>query len=229
MTPLRLTRRQSREVDRIAIEEYGIAGIVLMENAARSVVDAIADLLHDLNGDIAVVCGPGDNGGDGLAIARHLRNRGHGVIIVLAAPPERFRGDAATQLLIISHTEIPCVYVDPSESSAGVDSVRAAALVIDAMFGTGLSRPPADDVAGLIDACDGSRRPVIAVDLPSGMDCNTGLPLGRHCVRATRTVTMATHKSGFANPAAREWTGAVIVGDIGVPREIIDRAAASPA
>ena len=227
MTTLRLTRRQSREVDRIAIEEYGIPGMVLMENAARSLVDAIVDLLPASGGEIAVVCGPGDNGGDGLAAARHLRNGGHRVVIVLAAPPERFRGDASINLQIVGRSKTPCLYVDPATSDESVAVVCRAALVIDAMFGTGLSRPPSDDVAGLIDACDGGRRPVVSVDVPSGMDCNTGLPLGTHCVRATRTVTMATLKSGFADPASREWTGTVVVGDIGVPREIIERAAAS--
>ena len=220
---VRLTRAQVREIDRRAIEEYHIPGIVLMENAALGVVDAIADILP-MNDEIAVVCGPGNNGGDGLAIARHLHNRGCIVSIVFGSDPERLQGDALIQWRIVQAMNLNSFYYDATKDLTGVFIIREAVFIIDALFGTGLNRAPLEWAVPLIEACNEGRAfqsPVVAVDIPSGLDADTGEPLGI-CIRAARTVTFVAEKAGFANPASEQYTGEVTVADIGCPRELID-------
>jgi NAD(P)H-hydrate epimerase len=220
---LRLTREQVREIDRSAIEEFHIPGIVLMENAARSFVDAVADQFPK-NDEIAILCGGGNNGGDGLAIARHLHNRGYQVSVVMAAPPEQLKAEALANWNIISRMKLYARH-----SKDGVFILRESSLIIDALFGTGLSRPIGPEYAGYIEACNWEGTPfecpVIAVDIPSGLDCNTGEPLGDLCVRADRTVTFVAEKAGFANPASKQFTGEIMVGCIGCPRELIEEVA----
>jgi NAD(P)H-hydrate epimerase len=211
-----LTRAQVREVDRLAIERYGIPGIVLMENAAREVARAAVEALGDCIGEILVVCGGGNNGGDGLAVARHLHNCGGDVAILLTTDPQDYRGDALVNWRIVRAMQLDVAHAEPRLI---LDS--PAVLVIDAIFGTGLTRAPREDVAEVIEAINQSRIPTLAVDLPSGLDCDSGEPLGA-CVRAARTVSFVAEKAGFANPAAREYLGRVTVGDIGAPRELID-------
>ncbi len=222
---LRLTRAQVREIDRRAIEEYHIPGIVLMENAARSFVDAVTHLLPKQD-EIGILCGSGNNGGDGLAIARHLWNRGFSASVVLAVPPEKLSGDALTNWSIVRSMNR---YAEYHDDLTGVFVLRESCLIIDALFGTGLSRPIGEEFGGYIEACNwiGSpfECPVISVDIPSGLDCDSGRPLGERSVRADYTVTFVAEKAGFANPVAREFTGQVIVADIGCPRELIEAVA----
>lgn len=227
MEPLRLTRRQSREVDRIAIEEYGFPSIVLMENAARSAVDAMADLLVAPR-HIGVLCGPGNNGGDGLAVARHLANGGHRIRILLTAPTAAFTGDAGVNLRIaqaigLSMNEWPGKAEDVGIFAEPLDQFE---LVVDALFGTGLNRPVAGDAAKLIAELNHRIRPempVVSLDIPSGLDGDTGRPLGA-CVRATMTVTFGTEKVGFDQADAKAFLGRVVVGSIGIPRAVFVRA-----
>ena len=218
---LRLTREQVREIDRRAIEDFHIPGIVLMENAARSFVEAVAHLLP--NDEIGILCGGGNNGGDGLAIARHLHNRGHQVSVVMAVPPEQLKGDARTNWEVVSRMRMY------AGTKNGVFVLRESSLIIDALFGTGLTRPIGPEYAGYIGACnwEGSpfECPVIAVDVPSGLDCNTGEPLGDLCIRADHTVTFVAEKAGFANPRSKQFTGEITVGCIGCPRELIEEVA----
>lgn len=217
--PLRLTRAQVREVDRLAIEEYGIPGVVLMENAARAVTEAALALMIDFRTPRALVlCGGGNNGGDGLAAARHLHNRGAEVLVALAVDPARYAGDALVNWRIVQAMKLPVRDATPEEIAAFDDS-----LVIDALFGTGLTQPPRDPFPALVQAIADSDNPVLAVDVSSGLDCDTGHPLGPAAVVADRTVTFVAEKTGFASPAARRYLGDVIVADIGCPRELISR------
>ncbi len=211
----RLTRAQVREIDRLSIERYGIPGIVLMENAAR----AAAEIAHAMIGpgasNVAIFCGGGNNGGDGLAIARHLHNRGHAITVHLIVRPDSFRGDALVNWRIARAMNIPVTAADPAAPPTGFD------LIVDAMFGTGLDTPPRPDAAAVINAVNQSKSPVLAVDVPSGLDCDAGLPLGP-CVGATRTVTFVAEKTGFAHPNAARYLGRIQVADIGCPRELIE-------
>jgi NAD(P)H-hydrate epimerase len=207
-----LTRAQVRELDRRAIEEYGVPGIVLMENAGRGA----AEVLMQLNPDrrpVMIVCGKGNNGGDGFVIARQLDIHGWPVRLVVAAESGRaVGGDAAV--------------MDKITAAAGIS--RAAEIAgpaiwcVDALFGTGLTGPIREPYEHMVAAINGGSARILAVDIPSGLDCDTGKPLGP-CVRADHTVTFVAPKAGFANPESREWTGEVHVVGIGAPRVLLEQ------
>jgi len=217
---LRLTRAQVREVDRRAIDELHIPGIVLMENAACSASDAAREMLRgDCIGQILILCGGGNNGGDGLAVARHLHNCGASVQIALTIDPSHYKGDALLNWRIAEAIKLPIV-----AATADLIEHTDALLIIDAIFGTGLTqapRPPFDQIAAAVNH---SGRPILAIDIPSGLDCDTGIPPGA-CIRATRTITFVAEKVGFAHPEARIYTGDILVGDIGVPPELVEEIA----
>jgi NAD(P)H-hydrate epimerase len=224
---VRLTRAQVREVDRRAIEEYHIPGIVLMENAARAVADVVRGELMALTGGVgrvAVVCGGGNNGGDGFAIARHLHNAGAEVLVMHLSEPERLRGDALINFHIVRAMNLRRERYDSGRNFR----MFCPNVIVDAVFGTGLEQPPRDPIDDFVVAVALERRTystkAIAVDLPSGLDCDTGSPLGK-TVQADKTVTFVAEKAGFANPESRQYTGEVIVGDIGCPRELIEEVA----
>jgi NAD(P)H-hydrate epimerase len=203
-------------VDRLAIERYHVPGIVLMENASRAVADEACGMLGDAStGEVLILCGGGNNGGDGLAAARHLHNRGARVTIALATDPAGYKGDALTNWRIVQAMGLRVASAEPA-----LIERPGPALIIDAIFGTGLDRPPRDPFPLLAAAVERTHLPVLAVDVPSGLDCDTGKPLGA-CIRAMRTVTFVTEKAGFAEPQARQWLGDVVVGDIGCPAELI--------
>ena len=216
MTPPFLTREQVRALDRRAIDEFGVPGIVLMENAGRGAAEVLTRL--GIHGRVVICCGKGNNGGDGFVIARHLAIHEVAVRILLFCAPEELSGDAAINQRIAAKLKLPLeVYAGPSPDLKAVERELAAAeWVVDARFGTGLSgavRPPLDRV---IEAINARAARVLAVDIPSGLDCDTGRPLGA-TVRAEHTVTFAAQKVGFANPEARAWLGQVHLVDIGVP------------
>jgi NAD(P)H-hydrate epimerase len=208
-----LTRHQVREIDRRAIDDFGVPGVVLMENAGRGAADVLLSL--GVRGPVAICCGKGNNGGDGFVIARHLDNHGVAVRVLLFAQPADLTGAAAINLHVIERSGLP-IAVNPD-----LAELATAEWIVDALFGTGLSgavRPPFDQV---INAVNASGQSVLAVDIPSGLDCDTGLSLGA-TVRASHTVTFVAEKVGFANPAAREYLGQVHVVDIGAPRILVD-------
>jgi NAD(P)H-hydrate epimerase len=214
---LRLTRDQVRSIDRRATEEYHVPGIVLMENASRGVADAAERFFLPRPSRVLILCGGGNNGGDGLAAARHLHNRGHAVTIGLLTDPARYRGDAKTNWDIVQAMRLPASAFD----AAAIRATRAD-LILDAIFGTGLTDSPRDPFPQIVNAMQDHGAPILAVDLPSGLDCDTGHPPGA-CVRATRTVTFVAEKTGFANPEAKQYAGEITVADIGCPRELIEQ------
>jgi len=217
-----LTRAQVREIDRRSIEKYHIPGVVLMENAARAAAQAACEMLNDPHdAPVLILCGGGNNGGDGLAAARHLHNMGVRASIALTTDPARYAGEALINWQIVSAMKLPTQQATPQliQSSQSI-------LILDAIFGTGLSQPPRDPFGHIAQAVNESKKPVLAIDIPSGLDCDTGLPLGA-CISATRTITFVAKKAGFANPQARKYLGTVSVGDIGCPRELIEEVARS--
>ncbi len=246
-----LTRRQIRRYDEVAQERYGIPGIVLMENAGRGAADAIRRIADGLPSGpgggrprVGIVCGPGNNGGDGLVVARHLANAGVRVRIYLAAPPDRIRGDAGVNLAIARarrHDNVDCAGEEgqrdlaaPPRGSAGVRgavrreapnsppaqriarSLLHDAVVVDALFGTGLDRGIAGPIAAIVDAINAAPGVKAALDIPSGLDCDTGRPLGV-CVRADRTLTFGEMKVGLALHPGVDLAGEVTVLPIGAP------------
>jgi NAD(P)H-hydrate epimerase len=215
---IRLTRAQVREIDRRAVEQYHIPGTVLMENAARGVVELAEKMLAGNAGsNVLIVCGGGNNGGDGLAVARHLHNKRFSVNILLAVPPGDLQDEAQVNWRIVNAMKLRMQIAMPD-----LILQHPADLVIDALFGTGLTSPPRADAAALIQAMNKQSNPVLAVDVPSGLDCDLGQPMGV-CVRAARTVTFVAEKVGFTKPRAKHFLGDVTVADIGCPRELIDQ------
>jgi NAD(P)H-hydrate epimerase len=218
-----LTREQVRELDRRAIEEYGVPGVVLMENAGRGA----AEVLMRLNPErrlILICCGAGNNGGDGFVIARHLDNRGYRVKVWLAADTSKLSADAEVNYQIVARSRIEFWACPPPALERPLSDVLTFhdGWIVDALFGTGLTGPVRDPYDRVIAAINAARSPVLAVDIPSGLDCDTGEPLGP-TVRATHTVTFVAPKAGFANPKAREWLGEVHVADIGAPRALLEQ------
>jgi len=216
---VRLTRAQVREVDRRAIDEYGVPGIVLMENAAIHAADIAWEMLgRHSDRHVIIFCGYGNNGGDGLAIARHLHNRGVSVELTFAMSKST-TPDFDTNLRIVRAMGLEMHAIEDSDIAIWGEP----ALVVDAILGTGATTAPRGQAKlGIEIIARETRSPVLAIDLPSGLDCDTGEPLGDTCVRAARTVTFVAEKAGFANPASRQYTGEITVADIGSPRKIIE-------
>ncbi|HEY4234498.1 MAG TPA: NAD(P)H-hydrate epimerase [Lacipirellulaceae bacterium] len=247
MDPLILNRDESRAVDRIAIQQYGISSLVLMENAGRGCVDVLERL--GIAGPVAILCGKGNNAGDGFVIARHLAIRRHECSVILLCDPQEFTGDAAANFAILQRCNVPTIdlskkWLAPVAPTSAAQRQEAsntaatqlqallthhaagAAWLVDALLGTGARgepRPPFDAAIDWINARPATTR-ALAVDIPSGLDCDTGQP-AIHTVRADHTCTFATMKLGFAQPAAAPFTGTIHVCDIGLPANIIASAA----
>lgn len=224
---LRLTRDQSREVDRIAIEKYGLPGIVLMENAGRGAAELLLSL--GVAGPVVICCGKGNNAGDGFVIARHLAIRGHQVVLLLFAPTVEMTGDAAINLRVVEQMDLPRRNVSTApdwEFARG--QLSKADWVVDALLGTGTRGTVREPFLSAIRAINSTGRRVLAVDLPSGLDCDSGTPLGE-CVRATVTATFVTRKTGFDAPGAQPFLGEIEVVSIGAPPGIAESLADSGA
>ncbi|MHB1001235.1 MAG: NAD(P)H-hydrate dehydratase [Armatimonadota bacterium] len=214
------TAAQMREFDRRAIEEYGIPGIVLMENAGRHVYQVVYDILVPLAGQhVTVIAGKGNNGGDGFVAARHLRDAGACIDLFLIGDPSSVKGDARINLDILLKTGMK---VNTLNSISDLDiSLERSHAVIDAIFGTGLKGDVTGLAADVIDAVNSCGKPVIAVDIPSGLDADTGRIWGT-CVEADYTVTFALPKIGLFTYPGADYAGKVVVGDIGIPHQLYD-------
>lgn len=217
-----LTRDESRELDRRAIDEFGIPGVVLMENAGRSVVDYLR--ARHPQGPVLICCGKGNNGGDGFVIARHLDNHHIPVQVLLCAKPEELKGDAKTNFNIIVKSGLSIA--DLSKVSILDKSFQAlvasAEWIVDALFGTGLSSGIQSPFDKIIAEINHAAAHVLSVDIPSGLDCDTGEPLGI-AIKAQHTVTFVAMKKGFTYPAAKDFLGNIHVADIGVPVRMIKK------
>lgn len=217
--PRVLTRTQVRDVDRLAIDHYGLAGVVLMENAGRNAAALLLEL--GIHGPVAICCGKGNNAGDGFVVARHLENAGIAITVLLAIPSSSLTGDAAINFRVIQTggTRI----VEPPAS--GIQSLwqsefAQADWIVDALLGTGAQGPLREPFLSTIETINNSGRHIFALDLPSGLDCDTGQPLGS-CIRAAHTATFVARKPGFDAPEAKTYTGDIHVLDIGVPRRLL--------
>jgi NAD(P)H-hydrate epimerase len=217
-----LSRAEMRALDRRASEEYGMPSIVLMENAGRACAEeALRVLAGTRAGPVLVLCGPGNNGGDGLVIARTLHNRGVEVRALFVGPRAKLAqaaADVGTNLRLWTGLGQTLATVEDARGADALEqSCDRAELVVDALFGTGLDRPLCEPWTSAIRAVNASRRPVLAVDLPSGLDADTGAELGA-AVRAAVTVTLVARKPGLALGRGPERAGRVVVAEIGIPR-----------
>lgn len=223
MEPPHLTTAQVRAVDRLAGERYLIPSILLMEHASLSLFAEARRLMQQESLQAALILvGPGNNGGDGLALARHLSNAGVRVRVVLVSDPERLRGDARTNFEIAQAMGIDLVPVGSvAQLEQAVASLSRPLLVVDALLGTGVDRALSGMLADTVAWINAQRRGlVLAVDVPSGLDADRG-PVHGECVRADVTVTFVARKVGFRASGADRYLGRVVVGSIGVPPELV--------
>jgi NAD(P)H-hydrate epimerase len=217
-----LTREQARDLDRRATEEFSVPSVVLMENAGRGMAELLRAL--GIHGPVIVCCGKGNNGGDGFVIARRLDAVGVSARVLLFADPAQLTGDAAVNHPILASSGVPMevFLLDALDEEKLLRELAVADWIVDALFGSGLRgpvQPPYDRVIAAINASDTR---IFAVDIPSGLDSDNGLPLGI-AVRAHHTATVAALKKGFLNPSAAAWLGRVHLIDMGAPGALLHR------
>lgn len=219
-----VTAEEMRALDRSTIDDIGIPALVLMETAGRGVAAAALRMLDPVLGQVAVVCGPGNNGGDGFVIARVLRDRGIDAVAYLAVPRAAIRGDALTHLEILERAGgVVRSIATPAELAALPDAISSAALAIDALFGIGSLRTIEGHLASVVARINAA--PLrLAVDLPSGLAADTGATLGA-VVHADRTATMAVRKIAQVSAPGFTQCGVIEVVDIGIPPTVLARIA----
>jgi NAD(P)H-hydrate epimerase len=220
---LTLSGEQIRRIDRLAVEQYAMPSILLMENAGHNAARIIeTEYPLGIYRRVVIFCGPGNNGGDGFVIARHLHNTGRTITIILTVPAGKLKGDALTNYQIVSKMPVPILPADAAEESlAGTD------LVIDALLGTGFAGEPRPPLDSIIQKINRSGKPVVAVDVPSGLDCSTGIP-AQATIRANLTITFVAAKTVFLTPTATPYLGKLQIADIGAPKELIPLVTADP-
>lgn len=224
-----------RQLDERAVHQYSVPSIVLMENAGRGAAETLVQL--GIGGPVVICCGPGNNGGDGLVVARHLDLRGVRVKVFVCVGPQRLAAagaaggelpaggaigmsaDAATNYEIVRRSGIPLEVITAADSLAA--ELPGAAWIVDALLGTGSHGEPRPPLDAVIAAINASGVPVLAIDLPSGLDAETGQP-ARHTIRARHTCTFVAAKPGFLVPGAEQFTGELHVVDIGAPRRLVE-------
>jgi len=215
-----MTRDQVRTFDSWAINTLGVPGVVLMENAGRSCAELIKKKLAGVSGaKVCIFCGTGNNGGDGYVIARHLLNSRFQIIVIVCGDRSKIKGDAKINLDILERLGQPIEQLDVNglDVADKVEEFASGAnMLVDALFGTGLQGQLSDKYKQLIEGINAQNCPTLAVDIPSGLDCDSGKPLGA-VIRATFTVTFAAVKKGFVSESgAAQYTGEIFVASIGV-------------
>jgi NAD(P)H-hydrate epimerase len=229
LNPISLSRAQVRAIDRAAIEEYGLPAVVLMENAGRGAAHHVVGVACATRSTrVAIVCGAGNNGGDGYVVARHVANEGVDVEVYSAGDLDRLTPEARIMREIVERMRLPCVDVGGGTTlDRAAARLASAGVVVDALLGTGFEgivRPP---IARCIDAInswrtEGADRRVVSLDVPSGLDCDRGEPANATVV-ADLTVTFVAPKRGFSSASAARYLGRVEVVPIGAPTALIER------
>lgn len=214
-----MTRDEVRAFDAWAINTLGIPGVALMENAGRSCTELIIDKLKDISEPkVCVFCGTGNNGGDGYVIARHLINQDIKTTVVVCGNRNKIKGDAKINLDILERMGEPIERLNPADRDIAGQVGRFTAgtdILVDGIFGTGLRGQLSDEYRRLIESINACNSPVLAVDIPSGLDCDSGEPLGA-AIEAAWTVTFVAVKKGFTFATAAQYTGIIFVASIGI-------------
>lgn len=205
-----ISTEQMREVDRIAVEDYGIALLQMMENAGRNLAELAISTVASPSSSITILAGSGGNGGGGICAARHLWNKGYDVKLVISKNEADLRGAPAIQLNIIKAAGFRVTAISDLQSVCD-----SAGLIIDAIIGYSLQGKPHGTPKKMIVAANSSDTPILSLDMPSGIDATTGEPPGEHIV-ASRTLTLALPKLGLSNTAS----GELFLGDIGIPPQL---------
>jgi NAD(P)H-hydrate epimerase len=212
-----ITPAAMQRLDRLAEEKYGIPSLILMENAGRSAAEAVARLIRGRKKRVVCICGRGNNGGDGFVACRHLRDKGVRVEVFMMAGSKALTDDARLNRDILERSGCP---VRRIATAADIRSLRRSlkrcACIVDAIFGIGFSgapRPPYDEAIAAVNA---SGRPVVSLDVPSGLDALTGRAQGA-CIRARTTVTFGYPKTGLARNDGPFYAGRILIADISLP------------
>jgi hydroxyethylthiazole kinase-like uncharacterized protein yjeF len=218
-----LNSAQMRDADRRTIEDIGIASLVLMENAGRQAVAAMEAMYSDLaDRHVGVLCGRGNNGGDGFVVARTLAQRGVAVSVFLVGRVADVRGDARTNLEILGRLGLTVVEIADSQAwELHFAELTDCTLVVDAIFGTGLNAPISGLIESIVADVNASGIPVVAIDLPSGLSADSHEPIGPS-IEAGLTVTLAAPKLPLVLPPGEARAGDIVIADIGIPSEVID-------
>lgn len=232
-----LTVKEINKIDRLASEKYGIPSIILMENAGRAVAEETIKTLKrkkyappakanwrraGKTQKVAIFCGSGKNGGDGFVSARYLFNHGYKIKVYLLKNPTLISGDPLTNFTILKKMGVKTKIVSVNTLSNLSNELRSADCIIDAIFGTGLKGKIEGISAEVIKLVNQTKKPIISVDIPSGLDADNGFSLGE-CAKAKVTVTMGYLKKGFLNPQAKKFIGKLVVANIGYPKQLKGR------
>ena len=212
-----VTADQMRALDRRAIGEFGIPGLILMENAGRGIADLAQKILKNRK-RIIVICGKGNNGGDGFVAARHLTNRGYKVDVILLANPDELKNDPKINFRILKSMRVPIKIVTSNKNFSSV--LKNSDLIIDAIFGIGLSRPVTGLFYDVISMLNESKKPVLSIDVPSGLNSDSGKVMGI-AVRAKVTGTLGMAKRGLFVQKGPKLSGRVQVLDISIPINLL--------
>jgi NAD(P)H-hydrate epimerase len=208
-----VTADEMRKIDDVTIHEFHVDVLMLMENAGRTTATLAKQMLQGKTFGKRVAClvGGGNNGGDGMVAARHLTNWGADVNVIVGTTKERMKDVPLRQLYVLEKMDVPILLGDYNLGDCD--------LLIDGLIGYGLEGNPRDRVAAMIKDANASGRPILALDLPSGMNATTGYVYDP-CIKATATITLALPKTGFLAPNSMKWVGDVYLADISIPRKV---------
>ena len=217
-----VSREEMRELDRLSIEEYRIPSILLMENAGKEASRIL--MQRNLKGPVNILCGPGNNGGDGFVVARHLYNQGIEVKVFFAGSLEKVDplSDPGINLAILKKMNLTPEEINHTKDISWVLNRNNPEIFVDALLGTGLTGAVREPVASIIREVSCTGKDVLAIDIPSGLDANTGEILGI-AIKARQTITFALPKKGFLLGKGPEFTGEVVVAEISIPRNLLEK------
>lgn len=218
---LSITVDQMREVDRLMVEEFGVNIRMMMENASRNIARHTMSTLGP-NKSVVVLCGKGNNGGDGLGAARHLINFGADVTCLITSKPHELTPDAMAQFNILKAIDAKVEHITTDNIQTAKNNINNSDFIIDALLGYNLQGKPREPIASLINLANDSQKPILAVDIPSGLsgdDAKASNPT----IKANETITLALPKTGLLKDEAKPYVGELFVADLSVPREVYEK------
>lgn len=219
-----ITSQQIQRLDSIAINQYKIDSLFLMENAGRSVADEVVSILKNKKiKKIAIICGKGNNGGDGFVAARYLINQGFEVKNFLLGKVKEITSDSRANLDMLLKSNQKILEIPNLKAFNSMEkNIKDCSLIIDAIFGVGLKGKVKEPFKTVINFLNRSGKMVVSIDVPSGLDANTGLPLGV-CVKADKTISFTLAKKGFFLNQGPDFVGKLKIAGIGIPKSLIQR------
>jgi len=214
--------QEIKEIDRRAMDSYGISGLILMENAGLKIFQKIKEIYPDLKSKrVVILSGAGNNGGDSFVVARHLHNYGTKVKVLLLTSPNKFREEAKINWEIINKMGLDITIIEDSKDELLEKYLREAHLLVDGILGTGLRGPAKGLAAEVITLVNQLQKEVVAIDIPSGLEADLTIIKGP-CIKANFTITLGLPKIGLLFYPGADYAGKILVEDIGIPRELLE-------